>query len=57
MKATRLYPLLALLMIGRMTAQAQSDIEALMTARGEYYFSVEIQQPEGGSSANTPMFH
>ena len=27
-------------------AEAQSDLEALMAARGEYYFSIGIQQPE-----------
>ena len=27
-------------------AEAQSDLEALMAERGEYYFSIEIQQPE-----------
>ena len=27
-------------------AEAQSDLEALMAARGEYYFSIEIQQHE-----------
>ena len=27
-------------------AEAQSDLEALMATRGEYYFSIEIQQPE-----------
>ena len=46
MKATKIFTLIALLMFGVIATQAQSDLEALMAARGEYYFSIGIQQPE-----------
>ena len=46
MKTTRFYTLLVLLLMAGGVTKAQTDLEALMAARGEYFFSLQIQQPE-----------
>ncbi|MBR5726578.1 MAG: succinylglutamate desuccinylase/aspartoacylase family protein, partial [Muribaculaceae bacterium] len=46
MKTTRFYALLALLLMVGGVMKAQTDLDALMAARGEYFFSLQIQQPE-----------
>ena len=46
MKNIRIYALLALLLLAGGVTKAQTDLEALMAARGEYFFSLQIQQPE-----------
>ena len=46
MKNLKSYILLALLLMVGGVTKAQTDLEALMAARGEYFFSLQIQQPE-----------
>ena len=46
MKSIRLYTLYALLLLAGGVTKAQTDLEVLMAARGEYFFSLLIQQPE-----------
>ena len=46
MKHLKIYTLLALLLMAGGVTKAQTDLETLMTARGEYFFSLQIQQPE-----------
>ena len=46
MKTTRFYALLALLLMVGGVMKAQTNLEALMAARGEYFFSIQLQQPD-----------
>ncbi|MBR4829023.1 MAG: T9SS type A sorting domain-containing protein [Muribaculaceae bacterium] len=46
MKSLKSYVLLALLLMAGGVTQAQTDLDALMAVRGEYFFSIQIQQPE-----------
>jgi len=46
MKHLKIYTLLALLLMAGGVTKAQTDLETLMTARGEYYFSIQLQQTE-----------
>ena len=46
MKHLKSYSLLVLLLLVAGLTKAQTDLEALMAARGEYFFSLQIQQPE-----------
>ena len=46
MKSLKSYVLLTLLLMAVGMTKAQTDLDALMAARGEYFFSLQIQQPE-----------
>jgi len=46
MKSLKSYVLLVLLLMAVGVTKAQIDLDALMAARGEYFFSLQIQQPE-----------
>ena len=46
MRAIRIHIVLAFLLMAVGVTQAQTNLDALMAARGEYFFSLQIQQPE-----------
>ena len=46
MTRTKFYTLLVLLLMAGGVTRAQTDLNTLMAARGEYFFSLLIQQPE-----------
>jgi hypothetical protein len=46
MKSLKSYVLFALLLMAVGMTKAQTDLDALMASRGEYFFSLQIQQPE-----------